>query len=615
LAATGYVFDGTTETWLTVESLATTVKPGDIGFFSVPHLITEPQVAGGDPYQSTVESLEFALVVTPGGGEPDGTYTFLVGVDVSEVEDEQAAGAPMNVAVVAPLGQQLMAQSIPVVFPSDQDVHGELTTVNTKLDTLHADEVVVAGKLDTLHADVDGIEGKLDVLHVDETALAGKLDTLHADVDEVETKLDTLHTDLNTTLGGKLDTLHADVDGVEGKLDTLHADETTIAGKLDTLHADVDGVEAALALVATEATLATKAEDIKFRQEAGNSHLNDISGKLPATIGQKTTAASMSVTFPSDADPLKMLVPSLALQDLRVFNATVADADPVDGSAWVTMPGAGYANTLELTLATTAGALSVGGTVPPSQVTLNVWTRLGAGGAIRRAYSATLPASWVTQAIALNPYLPIHIPINAPDVFVTVAFPDGAAPTLTGTVKGRMVVNAGVTAKDLPKDILTGALLARILGYDSVADALRNIPGLFESDFALTEPGVMNTTGLAFGTPAYAPSQDGKILLPHDSISFQYSLAAGGGGTIKTWWEVANADVWTLASDITLSAFDLKTKSTPLASPITSAVGGTLTGFVQFDNINATRIRQVVQPETANSGAAVINTRVKVRGS
>lgn len=534
LAATGYVFDGTSETWLTVESLATTIKPGDIGFFSVPHLITEPQVAGGDPYQSTVESLEFALVVAPAGGDPAGLYTFLVGVDVSEVEDEQAAGA--------------------------------VNQVEDKI--MHLDLVATNGKLDALHGDVDGVEAKLD--------------TLHADLDT------TLHTDLATTLAGKLDTIHADVDGVEAKLDTLHADLDT------TLHTDL-------------------ATTIAGKQDTGNLAIAAIGAQLPATLGAKTTAGSLAVALPTDLQPFKLEAPGFAFTTLRTLVAAVADVEPVDGSAWVAMPGAAYAGIIEIPL---DGFTSVGGTIPPSQVAIQVWARMGAGGAIRKVHEETLDATRLTLTKLTNPYLPRQIPFNAPDAYITFTFPDGTAPTITGVVKGRMIAQAALTAKDLPIDVITRALRVMILGYDQPTDTIKNSPALMECDLALPQPGVLNTTGLAHTTPTYYPSTDGALMHPFDSVSFDYSLTAAGGGTISTWWECSNGDgAWTIPQDITLSAFDLPTKSTPVASPITSAVNGTIKGFVQFDHLNAVRVRQAVRPNVANSGAAVINMRSKVRGS
>jgi hypothetical protein len=339
-------------------------------------------------------------------------------------------------------------------------------------------------------------------------------------------------------------------------------------------------------------------------------HLQVTAGNLSAVVIGLFPYASSQV----DIGAIAVEAPAPAMTTLRTLVAAVADVEPpVDGSAWVTVPGSAYAPFLHIPI---AGAITdLGGTVPASEVTVRVWTRLGAGGAINKVHDQTFNGSLLKLSEALNPYRPIHVPINAPDVLVTITFPDGTAPTITGTLKGRMVAEASATSRDFPIDPITRALLVRLLGYDSAADAIKNMPGVFESEFALTESKIFDQTGVAFGTPLYAPNTDGKILIPHDSISFQYSLAAAGGGTISTWWEVANADVWTLASDITLSAFNLITKATPLASPITSAVNGTLTGFVQFDNINAMRIRQAILPNTANSGACLINSRTKVRGS
>ena len=92
LLAQTYVFDGTTATWYTIDALAMSLKPGDLAFVGIPQIIDRPQVAGGPAADSTIDSLEFALVVSVAGGEPDGTYTFGLGVDISSVSDQTAGG-------------------------------------------------------------------------------------------------------------------------------------------------------------------------------------------------------------------------------------------------------------------------------------------------------------------------------------------------------------------------------------------------------------------------------------------------------------------------------------------------------------------------------------------
>lgn len=432
-------------------------------------------------------------------------------------------------------------------------------TQSTKLDTLHTDlGTTIAGKLDTLHSDIG------TTLHADVDGLEAKLDTLHSDLDNVEPKLDTLHTDLATTLAGKLDTLHTDIG--------------------TTLHADVDGVE---------------------------GKLDGIASQLPASLGAKAASASLSVAPATDAI-FNVAAPENAFQTVRTWAGAVADSEPaVDGSTWVALTGASAAGYVVQLYEITA----VGGTVAPTQVVFRTWIRVGgAGGVIQKIDEWTADASWLTQPAATNPYWRRIIPVNCDDIFVTATFPDGTSPTITGTVKCRAIAHAGLQRRDFTYDPATGLPKFQSASYDSATQTEKVSDSYKECDLPLCEPAILNSTGLAHTTPiTYYPSSDGAIMDGWDSISFQYSLAAGGGGTIETWWEIANADVWTLATDCTLAASNNNTGDRPAATPLSS--GTTLAGFMQFDNLNAKRIRQCVLPKTANSGAVVINMRRKVRGS
>jgi len=122
LVAKGYIYDGTSEKWASVDSLSITLHPGDIAFLGIPQLIDAPQIPGGDPYVSTVDSIEFALVVQTDVLAPDGTYTFMMGMDISEIEDEAGPGAvshvivdssalPLNASTETTLGKILWGQS------------------------------------------------------------------------------------------------------------------------------------------------------------------------------------------------------------------------------------------------------------------------------------------------------------------------------------------------------------------------------------------------------------------------------------------------------------------------------------------------------------------------
>jgi hypothetical protein len=96
-----YIYDGTSETWFTVNSTPITLTSGDIALMPLVLLADTPKVAGGDPYNSRVDSLELAVVVAVAGGEPNGTYLFLLGTDVGEALDEAAPLLPTGAATSA----------------------------------------------------------------------------------------------------------------------------------------------------------------------------------------------------------------------------------------------------------------------------------------------------------------------------------------------------------------------------------------------------------------------------------------------------------------------------------------------------------------------------------
>ena len=102
MTATAYIYDGVSGSWFTVDSYKSTLKCGDISFFGIPQIISPTQVSGGDEYVSTIDSVEWALVVDLPAGCPDGTFEFLLGLDISEVEDEIQAGHVEHVIVDSP---------------------------------------------------------------------------------------------------------------------------------------------------------------------------------------------------------------------------------------------------------------------------------------------------------------------------------------------------------------------------------------------------------------------------------------------------------------------------------------------------------------------------------
>ena len=373
--------------------------------------------------------------------------------------------------------------------------------------------------------------------------------------------------------------LMVDISGLaEGDLATTAKQDVT-NGKLDTLHADVNGMTA----------------------------------KLPAALGATTSAASLSMAPASDA-VFRVAAPETAPVAIRTFAATVADVTviPTDASAWVSLAGAAYAGYADFHLAIT----SVGGTASPTQVTLKFWNRVGGtvagGGAIKKIHDQTFDASQLVLPADTNPYTRIHVPCNSDEVFCTVSFPDGTAPTITGVVSARAVAFAGLQRKDLVYNPATGYPVFELRGYDSPTDTVKNSPSTFECDLSLPEPLVVNEASLAVATATfYYPSADGITVAPHNNISWDYTATGAGGGTVAVSFEATNNPAWSSPRDVSKSGWGC-VAGAAVAGTVTSAANGTITEIVNFSNkgnscVNFARLRMKVVVATANSGAFALS--------
>lgn len=159
----------------------------------------------------------------------------------------------------------------------------KLDTVNTNLGTLHTDNVTIEGKLDTLHSDVDGVEGlitatntKLDSVITQVTAINSNTDTVETLITSTNTKLDTANTNL-TTINSNVDGLETLVTSTNTKIDTVSTNITSTNTKLDTLHADVDGLETLVTSTNTKLdTLHSDLVTVEGKQDTGNASLSTI---------------------------------------------------------------------------------------------------------------------------------------------------------------------------------------------------------------------------------------------------------------------------------------------------------------------------------------------------
>lgn len=122
--------------------------------------------------------------------------------------------------------------------------------------------------------------------------------------------------------------------------------------------------EATVATLATEATLTSKASEATLATRASETTLSAMSAKLPATLGQKTSANSLAVVLPSD-----QVIPTRenALASGTVTDTTISGASVTTINAPVGARGmkiqAGINNTADL-------LVGLGGVTPDN--TLNI---------------------------------------------------------------------------------------------------------------------------------------------------------------------------------------------------------------------------------------------------
>lgn len=102
LPATLYVYDDTTDSWYAMGA-AKTMQPGRLTWFDQPSLgrlasmanqgSTQPIGPGGVNVPHNPGCLNLCLVVAGTGADPDGSYTFAVGMDISNTSDDAAMTA------------------------------------------------------------------------------------------------------------------------------------------------------------------------------------------------------------------------------------------------------------------------------------------------------------------------------------------------------------------------------------------------------------------------------------------------------------------------------------------------------------------------------------------
>lgn len=343
-------------------------------------------------------------------------------------------------------------------------------------------------------------------------------------------------------------------------------------------------------------------------------------GGTPILAVKRTTVQPLSntdgqYTFPVVDGYGALYTQELSLDNVyttvRTLSTTVADSEPpVDGS-FISLHTTHSNSFVEVSYNITA----VAGTVPPTQVRFKTW-RATADGTIEKIDDFVIDSAVLVLTSPTNPLRSRTKEFNAKRIFVTVTFPDGTSPNITGTVKARLVSpsSAGLQRSDLTFDATSGDLVVRPRGYESVTDTIKNTPTIFEADLALSEALIIDTTGLTAGSEVYYPSADGVEVLPYDSLLFEYSLTGANNGYVEAWWEATiGTSAWTQRNVVTMSGSDVLLGGRHPSAKINTIVNGTVAGCTSFENCNFTRYRMVVKPITGNSGAVKLSLRRKVR--
>lgn len=284
---------------------------------------------------------------------------------------------------------------------------------------------------------------------------------------------------------------------------------------------------------------------------------------------------------------------------LRAFSSTIADSEPPSSFVSVT-PQLGA---IEIHL----GTMTFGGTVPGSQIRFRIWARNSQGTAhITKVDEFILPASILALPAATNPLLPLRYNIQEDEVAITVTFMDGSSPTITGNVKIRPIAQSSRDDSIVKRDYIDGNQLVKILGYDSLLDALKVV---IMNDIypAIDEPLVIDAASQGTGT-VYFPSTDGIELSGYESIATYIGITGAGASVATVSVEAVIGNDWTYVCDITKTVIDEVTGFT-LTGPAVSTAGGNLTLHWHRPGLNKTRFRIKLVVSGVSTGAIKVSIR------
>ena len=286
---------------------------------------------------------------------------------------------------------------------------------------------------------------------------------------------------------------------------------------------------------------------------------------------------------------------------IRTFSSTVADTEPpLDGYFVTVSPQLGA---VEFFL---VPGMTFAGTVAATQVRFQFWGRVSDGTArIIKLDTIVIPAATLALTQATNPLLTRRYNAQLDQVYVTVTFLDGTAPTITGSIVARPIGQSITDSSIWHNDLVSGQLIVQPTGYDSLTDSQKTVR-LNDLYPPLNEINVISETSRTSGTTYYFPADTGIDMGGYDSLCMQLSVTGAGASVATVTAEASlNGTTW---EDVTLSIMDDKTHAY-LTSAVASTAGGNLSLLWSAYNVNWQFIRIKFVVSGANTGAVSCSFR------
>lgn len=257
------------------------------------------------------------------------------GATEAKQDDGNASLADIDAALDAPLSTRASETTL-AAFESAN--HTDLAGVQTRQDTGNGTLASILA-MEATAANQDTTNTKLDTLHADNLAIEGKQDTQAGLTVSTNTKLDTLHSDFGVAEGKQdaqttqLTAINANTDGIETlvtasntKLDTGNtsaattaANTGTISGKLGTLGQKTMAGSAPMVLASDQSAIPVSQNGAPWSQ-----NISQVGG-ASLVLGQAPAANSIPVVTQADAMPATQ---SIITQDISSATVSAANAQP-----------------------------------------------------------------------------------------------------------------------------------------------------------------------------------------------------------------------------------------------------------------------------------------------